>query len=71
MNYKDTKAYMSAFLSVDLLTYFAAFCLTDFMEIHTLMEEDFKLKKMCAIYLHAMNTIVSREIRLWAGVDCT
>ncbi len=30
MNYKDTKPYMSAFLSVDLLTDFAAFCLTDF-----------------------------------------
>ena len=28
MNYKDTKPYMSAFLSVDLLTDFAAFCLT-------------------------------------------
>jgi hypothetical protein len=26
MNYKDTKPYMSAFLSVDLLTDFAAFC---------------------------------------------
>ncbi len=32
MNYKDTKPYMSAFLSVDLLTEFAAFCLTDFMD---------------------------------------
>ncbi len=31
MNYKDTKPYMSAFLSVDLLTEFAAFCLTDFI----------------------------------------
>jgi hypothetical protein len=31
MNYKDTKPYMSAFLSVDLLTDFAAFCLTDFI----------------------------------------
>ncbi len=29
MNYKDTKPYMSAFLSVDLLTDFAAFCFTD------------------------------------------
>jgi hypothetical protein len=29
MNYKDTKPYMSAFLSVDLLTDFAAFCSTD------------------------------------------
>jgi hypothetical protein len=26
MNYKDTKPYMSAFLSVGLLTDFAAFC---------------------------------------------
>jgi hypothetical protein len=32
MNYKDTKLYMSAFLSVDLLTDFAAFCLTDFID---------------------------------------
>ncbi len=31
MNYKDTKPYMSAFLSVDLLTDFAAFCL----KVHT------------------------------------
>jgi hypothetical protein len=32
MNYKDTKPYMSAFLSVDLLTDFAAFCLKDFID---------------------------------------
>ncbi len=32
MNYKDTKPYMSAFLSVDLLTEFAAFCLTDYID---------------------------------------
>ncbi len=32
MNYKDTKPYMSAFLSVDLLTDFAAFCLTDLID---------------------------------------
>jgi hypothetical protein len=32
MNYKDTKPYMSAFRSVDLLTEFAAFCLTDFID---------------------------------------
>ncbi len=32
MNYKDTKPHMSAFLSVDLLTEFAAFCLTDFID---------------------------------------
>jgi hypothetical protein len=32
MNYKDTKPYMSAFLSVDLLTDFAAFCLADFID---------------------------------------
>ncbi len=32
MTYKDTKPYMSAFLSVDLLTDFAAFCLTDFID---------------------------------------
>ncbi len=41
MNYKDTKPYMSAFLSVDLLTDFAAFCLTDFIDwryIHSWFE---------------------------------
>ncbi len=32
MNYKDTKLNMSVFLSVDLLTDFAAFCLTDFID---------------------------------------
>ncbi len=32
MNYEDTKPYMSAFLSVDLLTDFVAFCLTDFID---------------------------------------
>jgi hypothetical protein len=32
MNYKDTKPYMSASLSVDLSTEFAAFCLTDFID---------------------------------------
>jgi hypothetical protein len=32
MNYKDTKPFMSAFLSVDLLTDFAKFCLTDFID---------------------------------------
>ena len=32
MNYKDTKPYMSAFLSADLLTDFAAFCLPDFID---------------------------------------
>ncbi len=32
MNYKDTKPCMSAFLSVDLLTDFAALCLTDFID---------------------------------------
>jgi hypothetical protein len=31
-DYKDTKPYMSAFLSVDLLTDFAAFCLTDLID---------------------------------------
>jgi hypothetical protein len=32
MNYKDTKPYVSAFLSVDLLTDFVAFCFTDFID---------------------------------------
>jgi hypothetical protein len=32
MNYKDTDPYMSAFLLIDQLTDFAAFCLTDFID---------------------------------------
>ncbi len=32
MNYKDTNPYMSAFLKIDLLTDFAALCLTDFID---------------------------------------
>jgi hypothetical protein len=32
MNYKDTKPYMSPFLKIDLLTDFAALCLTDFID---------------------------------------
>ncbi len=32
MNYKDTKPYMSVFLKIDLLTLFAALCLTDFID---------------------------------------
>jgi hypothetical protein len=32
MNYKDTKPYMSAFLSLGLLTEFAAFSLTDLID---------------------------------------
>jgi hypothetical protein len=32
INYKDTKPYMSALLSVDLLTDFVAYCLTDFID---------------------------------------
>jgi hypothetical protein len=32
MNHKDTKPYMSAFLSVHLLKDFATFCLTDFID---------------------------------------
>jgi hypothetical protein len=32
MYYKDTKPYLSALLSVDLLTEFAAFCLADFID---------------------------------------
>ncbi len=45
MNYKDTKPYMSAFLAVDLLTDFAAFCLTDFI--------DYTVRKMDLI-LHSI-----------------
>jgi hypothetical protein len=32
MNYKDTEPYMSAFFKIDLLTEFAALCLTDFID---------------------------------------
>jgi hypothetical protein len=32
MNYKDAKPYVSAFLKIDLLTDFAALCLTDFID---------------------------------------
>ncbi len=32
MNYKDNKPYMSTFLSVDLLTDFVVFCITDFID---------------------------------------
>jgi hypothetical protein len=32
INYKDTKPYMSAFLKIDLLTDFAALCLTYFID---------------------------------------
>jgi hypothetical protein len=40
MNYKDTEPYMSAFFKIDLLTEFAALCLTDFIDwryIHSLV----------------------------------
>ncbi len=50
MNYKDTKPYMSAFLWVDLLTDFAAFCLTDFIDwryIHSWFVFSTQLVKCC------------------------
>jgi hypothetical protein len=50
MNYKDTKPYMSAFLLVDLLTDFAAFCLTDFIDwryIHSWLEFSTQLVNCC------------------------
>ncbi len=50
MNYKDTKPYMSAFLSVDLLTDFAAFCLTDFIDwryIHSWFVFSIQLVNCC------------------------
>jgi hypothetical protein len=40
MNYKDTEPYMSLFFKIDLLTEFAALCLTDFIDwryIHSLV----------------------------------
>jgi hypothetical protein len=51
MNYKDTKPYMSAFLSVDLLTDFAAFCLTDFIDwryIHSWFVYSTQLVNCCS-----------------------
>ncbi len=51
MNYKDTKPYMSAFLSVDLLTDFAAICLTDFIDcryIHSWFVFSTQLVNCCA-----------------------
>jgi hypothetical protein len=50
MNYKDTKPYMSAFLSVDLLTDCAAFCLTDFIDwryIHSWLVFSTQLVNCC------------------------
>jgi hypothetical protein len=50
MNYKDTKPYMSSFLSVDLLTDFAAFCSTDFIDrryIHSWFEFSTQLVNCC------------------------
>ncbi len=50
MNYKDTKPYKSAFLSVDLFTEFAAFCLTDFIDwryIHSWFVFSTKLVNCC------------------------
>jgi hypothetical protein len=50
MNYKDTKPYMSAFLSVDLLTDFEAFCLTDFIDwryIHSWLVFSTQLVNCC------------------------
>ncbi len=53
MNYKDTKPYMSAFLSVDLLTEFAAFCLTDFIDwryIHSWFVFSTQLVNCCPLW---------------------
>jgi hypothetical protein len=50
MNYKDTKPYMSAFLSADLLTEFAAFCLTDYIDwryIHSWFVFSIQLVNCC------------------------
>ncbi len=49
-NYKDTEPYMLAFLQVDLLTDFAAFCLTDFIDwrhIHSWLVFSTQLVKCC------------------------
>jgi hypothetical protein len=49
-NYKDTEPYMSAFLYIDLLTDFAALCLTDFVDwryIHSWLVFSSQLVNCC------------------------
>jgi hypothetical protein len=61
MNYKDTKPYMSAFLSVDLLTDFAAFCLTDFIDwryTHSWFVFPTQLVNCCPPWMGRNNTCV-------------
>jgi hypothetical protein len=53
MNYKDTKPYMSAFLSFDLLTDFAAFCLTDFI--------DWRYINSCFVFSTQLVTVAPME----------
>ncbi len=58
MNYKDTKPYMSAFLKIDLLTDFAALCLTDFIDwryIHSVVVFSTQIVNCCP---HGRNTCV-------------
>jgi hypothetical protein len=53
MNYKDTKPYMSSFLSVDLLTEFAASSLTDFIDwryIHSWFVFSTQLVNCCPLW---------------------
>ncbi len=58
MNYKDTKPYMSAFLSIDLLTDFAAFCLTDFIDWRYIHSWFVFLTQLVNCCLHGRGTIL-------------
>jgi hypothetical protein len=58
MNYKDTKPYMSSFLSVDLKTEFAAFCLTDFIDwryTHSWFVFSTQLMNCCPPWMKELN----------------
>jgi hypothetical protein len=54
MNYKGTKPYKLAFLSVDLLTEFAAFCLTYFLHCPKTSERNFNLGVLNLYEIHFM-----------------
>ncbi len=78
MNYKDTKPYMSAFRSVDLLTDFAAFCLTDFIDwryIHSWFVFSSQLVNCCPHGRRNYTLLVyccpSAAPSLWPPSQCT
>ncbi len=72
MNYKDTKPYMSAFLSVDRLTDFATFCLTDFIDwryIHSWLVFSTQLVNCCPhkmkeLYLYSTVQVQVKKDRI-------